>query len=211
MEAPWMFLAGFREHKLAALLAVLSSVTLAIALRWAWRGDRHAVNAVVIMPLCALGWGSLALYVASSRFVRYDGAIPPRYVIPVLCCGLVAVSWIALSRPNVAARARSIGLLLGAAATCGVFFFYGNLRGPMEITLMKYRFVSDAARWRQACSDGEVLVFESDAASPLLFCRPRLLPPGDYILSNFTPAIGSSSTDDVDEDRPYVINPRPLF
>lgn len=211
MEAPWMFLAGFREHKLAALLAVMSSLTLAIALQWAWRPDRRAANAAVLAPLCVLGWGSLATYVASSRFLRYDGAIPPRYAIPVLCCGLVAASWIAMSRRNAVARARSIGLLIGAAAACGALFFYGNLRGPMETTLMKYRFVNEAARWRQGCMNGEILVFESDPASPVLFCRPRALPPGDYILSGFTPTIGTGGADDVDEDRPYVISPKPLL
>lgn len=211
LEAPWMFVASFREYKLISLITVASVLSLAIALRWSLRPEHRAEHFTLIGSLCAMGWLSLALYVASSRFLRYEGGIPPRYAVPVMFCGLVAVVWMALSQPDAEERSRRVGIFIGSAIACGVIFFYGNLRGPMEIALMKYRFVSDAAQWRKDCTDDQILVFEADAASPVMFCKPRILPEGDNIIRSFTPMIGEVGTGDVDEDLPYVISPRPLF
>jgi hypothetical protein len=202
---------SFRDYKLISLITTASVLTLAIALWWALRAEHRAEHLGFIGSLFAMGWLSLALYVASSRFVRYEGGIPARYAVPVMFCGLVAIAWMALSHSNPIERSRRLGLYLGAALACGVIFFYGNLRGPMEIALMKYRFVNDAVQWRKDCSDDQVLVFEPDASSPVMFCRPRVLPEGDFILRNFTPTIGELGDEDIDEDRPYVISPRPLF
>jgi hypothetical protein len=55
------------------------------------------------------------------------------------------------------------------------------------------------------------MVFESDAASPVVFCRPRPLPPGDFVLRDFVPTVGERNPADNDNARPVVINPRPLF
>jgi hypothetical protein len=211
LEAPWMFVSSFREYKLIWLITIASVLSLAMAFRWSLRPEHRSEHLAIIGSLCAMGWLSLGLYVASTRFVRYDGGIPPRYAVPVMFCGLVAVAWMALSQPDALERSRRLGIYIGTAIACGVIFFYSNLRGPMEIALMKYRFVSDAAAWRQDCKDDQVLVFEADAASPVMFCRPRLLPEGDNIIRSFTPMIGEVGDGDIDEDLPYVISPRPLF
>lgn len=210
--APRVFIAQFGGRKLHNLVMVASLGTLMAAVWWARRAAA-AVRAdlIVTASLCGIAWATAVAYLLSNRFVRYSGGFETRFVVPAAFCGLIAIGWMVLADRVVERRARWVGAVAGAAGMFLIAHLYGTLRGPLELALMKYQFVAVASRARAACPPHDVYVFEDEESSPLLFCRPLVLEPGDdLILRNFVPSVGGIEPDGAATARPFVLNPKPF-
>lgn len=212
MAIPRMFADGFRDRKLHNLIALGSLAVLPALLWWTRRRPREsrAADRAVMASLCWLAWSSSVLYVASSRFARYDGGFESRFAVLPAFCALIAVGWTILSDGESLRRSLRVGIHAGASIAVVAASLYGSLRGPLELALMKYRFVAVAAAARSACRPDEVYVFEDDETSPALFCTPRALPRGDFQISGFSPSVGSGDPEATPEARPFVMNPKPF-
>ena len=204
-----MFAAGFREHKLANLIAIASSAAIVLACALVWRNGRRADYAP-IWALAVVGLGSVVAYPFSARFVLYDGGFELRYTLPVFACAAV-VSMLALSAIDAAERVRSmaIGITVGAAVTLAASVEYTSLRGPLELALMKYRFLQVAQEFRATCRADEAVIFEHEDTSPVILCRPGVFAPGYVSVRNVPPSIGFGSARE--HELPGILVPEPLF
>jgi hypothetical protein len=202
--APEIFLGGFREHKLHNLV-VLGSLAIVTA-AWLGRGRGEAV----IRPLFYVSWGHSIAFLVSSRFGLYGG-FEPQYVALPAGCALIAVCWIVLAKQAAEARAVLVGACGGVAVMVVAFSLYESLRGPLELALMKYRFVMMASAERDRCSGNEAFVFEDEESSPIVLCQPRPLPDGKLHLVDFVPWVGHVVTGGDPSEKPSIINPQPLW
>lgn len=180
--------AGFRDHKLATLVAAVATATLAAIVATAGRRETRT-----IWPLAFVGIAGVFAYLFTDRFLFLEG-FEPRYVIPVLVCAwaCAALSTSAFTEPG---RSLIIGISFGAALMATAVVQFTELRGPLETALLKYRFLAVADDFRRTCRDDETMLFEFNPASPIVLCRPRALPPPFYAVTNVPPSIG------VDEHR----------
>lgn len=193
-----IFVRGFRQNKLDNLVAVASVLILMGNLVSApWLSDRRspagASVLIVRWSLSYLGVLSLAAFVASDRFLHhglgFDG-IAPRFALPAVACALMAVALAVVARPAERDRLMLLGSGLGGAAALLAVLMYTQLRGPLETSLMRYRFLAVAAEFRDTCRDGDAILYEDDDSSPLILCRPRALGEGYHEFPDLPPSIG---------------------
>jgi hypothetical protein len=201
-----LFASGFRDHKLANLIAVTSTAVLAICALLARRATRAAPR-TAIAQLAVIGVGSVLLYPWSDRFVLYGGGFELRYTLVVLLCATVSALLLLAAAPD-RTRLLTTGALAGAAVALLLQVEYSSLRGPLELALMKYRFLQVAQEFRATCSGG-AMIFEYEDTSPVVLCHPGRFAPGYVSIRNTPPSIGSGSARD--HELPGILVPEPLF
>jgi hypothetical protein len=106
-------------------------------------------------------------------------------------------------------RVLATGALAGGALALLLHVEYTSLRGPLELSLMKYRFLAVAAESRKYCQPTETFLFEDDDTSPVVLCRARDLPPGFLPITDAPPSVGSAQRRET--ELPGIFVPEPLF
>jgi hypothetical protein len=199
------------EHRLANVVAALSVLVLVLAALAILRRRSGHRDTMVILSAAFVGVFSVAGYLLSDRLSRNDGGIGSYHVLPALLAALIVVSQLLLCVSDQLKRALLVGMLAGAASASIAHDLYHNLRGPLEIAMLKYRFLSAAQSFRQTCREGEGMVFEDEDTSPIVLCRPRDFPVGLHPQTAFTPQYGVYSADSPPEDHPFIYVGEPLF
>lgn len=207
-----VFLHGLRtDSRFNNALVCASSLALVLLLADAiWR-DRDRASRLLVACLAIVGLGSVLGVLASNRLIASDGGFGAAHLLPVLVAALVAAGRAVLSLSDRARRAALVGVFVGIAGTMVVPEVGLRLRGPLELSLMKYRFLMVAEAFRQDCRDDEAMVFEEDDTAPVVLCRPQALAEGRHYPSNFVPTIGSRDPEAVLEDLPAIVVGRPVF
>lgn len=202
------FFANFREHKMHNLVVVLSAIVLtALAVRPITR-LRSGTGRVEMLTLWFLGIASVVAYFYSDRFRQNRGGFEPNHVVPILTCAVAAIGQMILRSGNDRTRTGLVGGAFGFAAAMLTVALYTTLRGPLELSLMKYRFLSVAEDFRRHCRDGEAMVFEDDGRSPVVLCRPREFGVGFHPV-RVPPSVGFF--DPASDDPPGISVEPPLF
>lgn len=212
--APLMFVSALRTHRAGNLSVLVSLAALAALIARVWKRDHDSARKTALLVICSLaltGGGTVMAYVASTRFARYDGGFPSRFTVPVLFCALTASACAALTLRREERRQLLIGILLGGAGTLVAADLSTQLRGPLELSLMKYRFLQVAAEQRADCPPDDAFVFEDEDSSPVVLCRRRPPAREDLRLTGFTPSVGEYDPDAAIDERPVVLGPKPLF
>jgi hypothetical protein len=199
------------QHRLANVVAALSVVVLAMATIRVVRRRGSDGDTRTILAAAFVGIFSVAGYLLSDRLSRNDGGIGSYHVLPALLAALIVASQLALSVSDQLKRALLVGMLTGMASASIADDLYHNLRGPLEIAMMKYRFLDAAQSFRQTCRDGEGMVFEDEDTSPIVLCRPRHFPVGLHPQTAFTPEYGVYSPESPPDDHPFIYVGEPLF
>jgi hypothetical protein len=118
-----------------------------------------------------------------------------------------------MAEPDLAANLTfapyAIGMTVGAAIALTAGVEYTSLRGPLELSLMKYRFLQAAEEFRLTCRGDDAVLFEDEDASPVILCRPRALAPGYFAVTNVPPSMGNATAKT--ERLPGILVPEPLF
>jgi hypothetical protein len=204
--------AGFLEYKVWTLLALAAMGTLGAALWWTWRvepdSDMRPRSRVVISSLALIGWSTIGLYVISERFARHHGGIDGHYVLPTTMCALLSAGWMFREWHQPALRPLLLGVFVGLTTTFAAGGLYTKLRGPLELSLMKYRFVQLSEAECARGGPNKVYLFEDDASSPVVFCH-RLAAPNEDVIVKVPPAVGGFDPDH-ETDRGYVLGPKPF-
>lgn len=195
---------ALRNNGLAC--ASIAVVSAGVWHAWRRRGDRL----VFALDMFLLAAGSLGGMLLSDR-LRSNGGIGGVHLLPSVLAGLLIVSdWILNVRDRFR-QALLVGAFSGAAAACVVAAIAPQLRGPLEIALMKYEFLRVAEAFRKDCRNGDGMVFEFEDSSPVVLCRPQDLPVGRHTLDSFPPAVGYRDPDAPPGERPVIVVGRPVF
>lgn len=207
-----MFVDGFRDEKRDNLIALGSLTVLAAhaaADLWIARERRHDLVRTARWSLGYLGVASIVAFVVSDRFVWLDGNFVARYTLPSVTCALIlsgiSIGGLATERT----RTLVTGAAIGSAIAVLLVLIYTQLRGPLEISLMRYRFLSLGTEFRATCRGDDAMLFEYTDASPIILCRPRPLAPGYHPMPALDPSLGTG-TKDV-EGLPGIFVFTPLF
>lgn len=210
LSAPVMFIDAFRHQKFANLVTLGAMGVLGVIAAWLWMrrtlpGPRAEWR--VLASLCLAGWGSVGAIVVSRQF---GGGMEIRYAVPVLFCALVAVAWTVVRCGGRSAYVGA-GVIAGVAAALTATTLYTSLRGPLELSLMKYQFIRFAtAECAAAPRSDAVFVFDDDSSSPVVWCQPPAPPPhGDVLhMRDFVPAIGAADPEVSADRKPFLLYPR---
>src|SRR5262249_44252386 len=131
----------------------------------------------ISLALAYFGIGSLAFYLASSRFphnVEIRQTFPPRYILILCFCALLAVIWRILLRPSSEVRLIAICSVFGLCLALATTSIYPSVTGPFMTALQKYRFLYAAEKFRNSCSNNEALAYDiGDWSSPVILCKQR--------------------------------------
>jgi hypothetical protein len=206
------FREGFSDYKVWNLLALAAIATLGSAMWWTWRvepdSDMRPRSRAVISSLALIGWSTIGLFVISERFARHHGGIDGHYVLPTTMSALLSAGWMFRAWHRPALRPMLIGLFVGLTTMFAAGGLYTKLRGPLELSLMKYRFLQLSEAECARGGPNEVYLFEDDGSSPVVFCR-RLPATTEDVLVTVPPAVGGFDPDH-ETDRGYVLGPKPF-
>jgi len=156
------------------------------------------------MILPYFGFGSLALYVISPRFLS-DAGFAPRYVLLSTTCAILVLA--VQVRPFMVTDLKSrlkIALYSVAIMSILTLFVSDFGRSPIESVEHKmelYGYMSTIQGFREACSNGEYRGFSGQYRLPVVFCRAEILQPGMSRITFEEPYFGG--------DLPEVIIGRP--
>ena len=206
------FLHGFRsEYRFNNIVATVSLLVLAMAVVEAWWRGRSRVEIVTTVCLAWLGAASVGGVIVSDRLLRGDGGLGAAHVLPALVAALVVTCRFILDVRDRERRALLVGVFAGALGVAVVAEMGGQLRGPLETALMRYRFLMVAEGFRQHCRDGDGMVYEYEDSSPVVLCRPRAFSPGRHLQSSFPPTVGSRDPEALEDEQPLILVGQPLF
>jgi hypothetical protein len=207
-----LFREGFtNEHRLANVVAGLSVLVLIAATFRSLRKRSDAADTTMTLLAAWVGVLSIGGYLLSDRLASNDGGIGSYHVLPALLAALIVAGQAVLRVRDQLQRALLIGLFAGVASAGIAYDLYHHLRGPLEIAVMKYHFLSAAQSFRQTCRDGEGLIFEDEDTSPIVLCRPRHFDIGLHRPTELTPHYGANNPDTPTGDHPFIYVGEPLF
>lgn len=206
------FLSGFRsDFRWNSVIACVSVLVLAGALVETIYRRRGRPELVMRAGLALIGIGAVAGVLVSDRLARGDGGFYAVYVLPPLLAAMIVVGQAVLRIADHARRMLALGICVGITGVAISMTVGPRLRGPLELTLMRYRFVMVAEAFRADCRAGDAMVFEHEDTSPVVLCQPREFPVGRHLQSEYLPSIGQRDPNALPDEQPVIVVGQPLF
>jgi hypothetical protein len=177
------------DFKLQIVLIMLSALVLLATLLASFVSTRRIGWRIRLnIILVYFGVFSFVFYLASPRFLlNLSGRAPfqPRYMLLLSVCALIAGIFAVSTANKTEVRSIVVGSIFGFCLALTTLSIYQSVTGPLKDAARKYEFLIAATEFRNHCHPEEVLAYEKDWWSPVMFCNRQDFPEGWTSVTEF--------------------------